>query len=159
MDLKAYSTELKKINDKIEQLQAKNKEAINNLNALETEYETAVANMQDEKADHLHQKKYEIEQTINNRKNKINILQNKNNPRLERAATETIKAYYAEREKQLQEAVKLVKELERVKEQYFKLCGQLRDINEKHSRIKKKLDEPTRPQTIANCRNRQKVCS
>lgn len=136
MDLIAYSTELKKINDKVEQLQAKNKEAINNLNALEIEYETAVANMQDEKADHLHQEMYEIEQTINNRKNKINILQNKNNPTLERAATETIKAYYAEREKHLQEADKLIKELERVREQYFDLCGQLKEINDEHSRTK-----------------------
>ena len=138
MDLKAYSTELKKINDKVEQLQANNKEAINNLNALETEYETAVAKMQDEKADHLHQEMYELEQTINNRKNKINILQNKNNPSLERAATETIKAYYAEREKQLQEADKLIKELEHVRELYFNLCAKLKDINTEHSRMKEK---------------------
>ena len=98
MNLKAYSNELKKINEKVEQLQAKNKKVISQLNELETEYETAVANMQDEKADRLHQKMYELERNINNRRNKIDILQNEKNPSLESAATETIKAYYAERE-------------------------------------------------------------
>lgn len=136
MTINAYKEQQQKINEKVKGLQQENKSDSKKIEQLNAEYEKAVSNMDDDKADKLHKQIYDIKQQIDNRSNKISILQDQNNPNLKQAATETIKAYYAEREKQLQEADNLKKELEQVKEQYFNLCRQLQRINVKHNHTK-----------------------
>lgn len=134
--MNAYKEQQQKINEKVKSLQQENKDDSKKMDQLNADYEKAVANMDDDKADKLHKQIYDTKQQIDNRTNKIIILQDQNNPKLKQAATETIKAYYAEREKQLQEADNLKKELEQVKEQYFNLCRKLQRINDKHNRTK-----------------------
>ena len=136
MTINAYKERQQKINEKLKGLQQENKHDSKKIEQLNADYEKAVSNMDDDEADKLHKQIYDIKRQIDKRTNKISILRDQNNPNLKQAATETIKAYYAEREKQLQEVDNIKKEIEQVREQYFNLCIKLKHINDEHSRIK-----------------------
>lgn len=135
-----YIEAKKKINERIEKLNIENQEDEKKLVELEARYEEAVANLDDNSADGLHDEMFTIRKDISNRKSKVKILQRSDNPVLKAAATNLLKRYAEEAGTMKSESETKIQDVLKKKEEYLAAVAELKTFNAEYSDLRVKME-------------------
>lgn len=133
-----YWAEVEKIEDRCKELEDKNKTDLLQIESLTKQYNEAIIEMDDEKADKLYEDIFQLKKDINNRANKLAVLKNKNpetNSPLRKAANELLDGYIEQKENLKKRAEKAVQEVQKAREAYLKTLATLIPINQEGESI------------------------
>lgn len=137
--LKAFETEIKKVDDRVAELKAANKKDVELLQKLEVDYEQAVNSFQSDNIDKLHGEITATKQNMDNRSRQISILESPDNPVRKKAKVELVEILKNERSAIREQADAVHKEAMKAKDTYLSIVSQINEINRVHKEADRAL--------------------
>lgn len=136
-----YLEEKQKIADRIEDLKKANQEDVVKLADLQEKYQAAVTELDDKKADQLHDEIFKIKKDMDNRVNKISILQKPDNPAVKKAANNLMKDYVGQVGDLREKATEKAKSILEIRNDYLAAIAEVNDLNNQHRRLKDSIGD------------------